>query len=154
MLNLENNEKLQQLLYDNQKQISSINKRAFALFIDELLLSIVLFIIISDSLFQANTPEEMILFVNSFVFEFMILKIAYYTFFIHKYGYTIGKMIMKIEVVDVNSLAIPTFKQAFFRGITRIISESAFYLGYLWGIFDPQRQTWHDKIAKTIVIDR
>jgi uncharacterized RDD family membrane protein YckC len=153
MFDLENR-KLQQLLYDNKKSLASTDKRALALFLDELFLSIVLFVILFDKLSNASTPEEMILFINSFVLEFMVLKFIYQTFFIYKYGYTLGKMLVKIEVVDVNSLAQPDLKQAIIRSFFRLFSEMIMYLGYLWGIFDPQKQTWHDKLAKTIVINR
>jgi uncharacterized RDD family membrane protein YckC len=27
-------------------------------------------------------------------------------------------------------------------------------LGYLWAGFDPRKQAWHDKMAKTVVVRR
>jgi uncharacterized RDD family membrane protein YckC len=27
-----------------------------------------------------------------------------------------------------------------------------FYLGYLWMLWDPQQQTWHDKLVGTTVV--
>jgi uncharacterized RDD family membrane protein YckC len=39
------------------------------------------------------------------------------------------------------------------RGIFRVISELFFYLGFLWGLLDPTTQAWHDKTAKTLVVN-
>ncbi len=44
------------------------------------------------------------------------------------------------------------------RAIVRIlvanISLVAFGLGYLWMLWDPKNQTWHDKAARTLVVKR
>ncbi|MEY4173609.1 MAG: hypothetical protein RI900_774, partial [Actinomycetota bacterium] len=33
------------------------------------------------------------------------------------------------------------------------ISTALFYLGYLWMLWDGEKQTWHDKVVGSIVID-
>jgi uncharacterized RDD family membrane protein YckC len=33
-----------------------------------------------------------------------------------------------------------------------VISSNILYLGFLWMLWDGDRQTWHDKIAGTVVI--
>jgi uncharacterized RDD family membrane protein YckC len=53
----------------------------------------------------------------------------------------------------VATLQNPNIESSINRAIFRIVSESFFYLGFLWGFFDPARQTLHDKTARTLVID-
>ena len=83
----------------------------------------------------------------------MAMKIFYQAFFVMKYGATLGKIAMKIRIVEVKTLQTPNVIVALNRSIVRIISEMFFYLGYIWGMMDPNRQTWHDKSARTLVID-
>jgi uncharacterized RDD family membrane protein YckC len=60
---------------------------------------------------------------------------------------------MKIRVIDIQNLSNPNVLVALNRAIFRIISEMLFYLGFLWGMMDPNRQTWHDKTARTLVVN-
>jgi len=60
---------------------------------------------------------------------------------------------MKCYFLYIRTSDNPNFAVSLNRAIFRIISEMIFYLGFLWGMFDPARQTWHDKTAKTLVID-
>lgn len=133
--------------------LAPIKKRAVAALIDELLLSFILMFVLWDTLSQAQTLEEMIMFTNAFVLEFMAIKIIYQALFTWQYGATIGKIMMKIRIIELSTLGTPSLAVAFNRAIFRIISEMIFYLGYLWGMLDPLRQTWHDKTARTVVID-
>ena len=70
-----------------------------------------------------------------------------------QYGATVGKIIMKIRVIEIKTLNNPSVISALNRGVFRVISEMLFYLGFLWGMLDPSRQTWHDKTAKTLVVN-
>jgi len=66
-------------------------------------------------------------------------------------GQTLGKKALSIRVVDFNTGGAIGGGRGFLRYIGRIPS-SIFYLGYLWMLWDPQKQTWHDKIAGTVVV--
>jgi len=133
--------------------LASNKKRAMAFFIDDMLLSLLLIIALWSSFSKAVTVEEMINITNNFILEYMMMKIIYQAFFVMKYGASIGKIIMKIRVVEVDTLQTPNVISALNRAIFRVISEMMFYLGFLWGLLNPQRQTWHDKTARTLVID-
>lgn len=146
-------EEIVEQLEREQLYLAPIKKRAFATLIDEVLLSFLLLVVLWDSFNQTETLEDMIMLTNAFVFEFMAIKIVYQAFFIWNYGATLGKILLKIRVIEVSTLDTPTFTAALNRAIFRIISEMVFYLGYLWGTLDPVRQTWHDKTARTVVID-
>ena len=147
------NEEIENLLSREHLTLAARWKRAVAFFIDEMLLSSLLIIAMSDSFSNAKTIEDIIVLTNSYIMEYIVMKIVYQTFFIMQYGATLGKLAMKIRVIDINMLANPSFSVALNRAIFRIISEMIFYLGFLWGMLDPARQTWHDKTARTLVID-
>ena len=38
------------------------------------------------------------------------------------------------------------------RGLTGIFSLVVAGLGFLWMLWDPERQTWHDRVAGTYVV--
>lgn len=124
-----------------------------AFFIDEMLLSFLLIVALWESFASASNTEEIINITNSFVLEYMALKIVYQAFFVLQYGASIGKIIMKIRVIEIKTLQSPNVVVSLNRAIFRVISEMLFYLGFLWGMMDPSRQTWHDKTAKTLVIN-
>lgn len=147
------NEEIENILHREGLSLAEIKKRLLAFFIDEMLLSFLLILALGDTFTQAKTVEEMIAVTNAFVLEYMLMKIVYQTFFVMQYGATLGKLAMKIRVVEIHTLANPRFSVALNRAIFRIISEMLFYLGFLWGMMDPARQSWHDKTAKTLVIN-
>ena len=147
------NEEIQDMLYRQDMTLAPIKKRSMAFFIDEMLLSFLLIVALSDSFFEAKTVEEMIILTNTFVLEYMAMKVFYQAFFIMQYGATLGKIAMKIRVVEIKTLQTPNVVVSLNRAIVRVVSEMLFYLGFIWGMMDPARQTWHDKSAKTLVID-
>jgi len=146
-------EDIENILQREQIELASTQKRATAFFIDELLLSLILFIVLYDGFVQATTIEEMIALTNAFVLEYMAMKIIYQTFFVMQYGATLGKIAMKIAVIEIRTLTTPSFLCAFNRAIFRIVSESLLYLGFLWAFMDPVKQGWHDKTARTLVVN-
>ena len=147
------NEAIENLLNREGLTLASIQKRAFAFFIDEMLLSFLLIIAMFDSFANAKNMEDVILLTNSYIMQYIMMKIVYQTFFVMQYGATLGKLAVKIRVIEIATLSNPTFLASFNRAVFRIISEMLFYLGFLWGVMDPARQTWHDKTAKTLVVD-
>ena len=147
------NEQIQDMLHRENMLLASIKKRSMAFFIDEMLLSFLLIIALGDSFFEAETVEEMIILTNTFILEYMAMKIFYQAFFVMQYGATLGKIAMKIRVIDINTLQTPNVVVSLNRAVVRVFSELLFYLGFLWGTMDPSRQAWHDKSAKTLVID-
>jgi uncharacterized RDD family membrane protein YckC len=146
-------EEIQNILHREGIVLAANKKRAMAFFIDEMLLSVVLVLALWDSFSSAETMQQMIEITNTFVLEYMIMKIVYQAFFVMQYGASIGKIVMKIRVIEINTLQNPNVISALNRGIFRVISELFFYLGFLWGLLNPERQAWHDKTAKTLVVD-
>jgi uncharacterized RDD family membrane protein YckC len=82
----------------------------------------------------------------------LIVGIAYYTYFEgSEDGQTIGKRACGISVQSVDGGSIG-HTRAFLRYIGRIVSTIPLLLGYFWMLWDPNKQTWHDKIANSIVV--
>lgn len=67
-------------------------------------------------------------------------------------GQTLGKSAMGIRVVDIDTGGPIGYGRGFVRYVGRIVSAAAFYLGYLWMLWDPEKQTWHDKFARDLVV--
>jgi uncharacterized RDD family membrane protein YckC len=146
-------EQLDTLLEREGIRLASLRQRAAAFGIDELLLSVLMMVILWDTMAKAETLEAMILVTNSFLLEFMAIKIAYHTFFTMQYGASLGKIVMKIRVIELSTLSNPGFLCAFNRSVFRVVSEILFYLGFAWALLDPYRRSWHDRTARTLVVD-
>ncbi|HIC44987.1 MAG TPA: RDD family protein [Sulfurimonas sp.] len=147
------NEEIEELLDREELILASKQKRSIAFMIDEIVLSILSMFILWDKMANLETYEEILLGLQPYIFYTFALKIIYHTFFLMYYGATPGKMVMKIQVIELSGLSHLSFFQALNRAVVRVISEVVFYAGFLWGLLDPTSQTWHDKTARTIVVD-
>jgi uncharacterized RDD family membrane protein YckC len=67
-------------------------------------------------------------------------------------GQTVGKRVMGIRVADIDGGGQIGTSRALVRAIGRYVSAVACMLGYLWMLWDGERQTWHDKLADSIVV--
>ena len=82
-----------------------------------------------------------------------IISIGYYSYFEGgPAGQTVGKLAMGIRVIRFDNGGPLGWGTAIIRNLARIISGLVCYLGYLWMLWDPEKQTWHDKIAGTVVV--
>jgi uncharacterized RDD family membrane protein YckC len=115
--------------------------RFAAVLIDGIILTIVfipLRIVLGASLYNVVAP---------------LLGIAYYTVLEGgPRGQTVGKMAVGIRVLDLARGGSIGYLRAFIRDIGRIVSFIALLLGYLWMLWDPEKQTWHDKFAGSVVV--
>lgn len=69
-----------------------------------------------------------------------------------RYAATPGKMLLGLKVLDEKTGQKIGFSQALTRYLGYFVSALALGLGYLWIVFDPKKQGWHDKLAKTVVV--
>lgn len=65
---------------------------------------------------------------------------------------TPGKMALSLRIVDANTRAPLSRVQAIVRYLGYYVSMLGLMLGFLWIAFDPRKQGWHDKLARTVVI--
>jgi uncharacterized RDD family membrane protein YckC len=82
----------------------------------------------------------------------LVLGIAYFSILEGSTGQTIGGRAASVRVVDANTGALIGIPRAIGRNVARILSGLVFGLGYLWMLWDPRKQTWHDKIAGSVVV--
>lgn len=133
--------------------LAPFKKRALAYAIDELLLSMLFLIIYWDMFEGVKSYEETVMMTSNLLVQILALKVVYQAFFTWYYGASIGKIVMKIICVDIDLLDRPNFKISIIRALMRVVSENIFFLGCIWALSNPLLQTWHDKFAKTVVID-
>lgn len=67
-------------------------------------------------------------------------------------GQTVGKRALGIRVYDFRGGGPIGVGRALIRYISRILSTLPCFLGYFWMIWDGEKQTWHDKLANTVVV--
>jgi uncharacterized RDD family membrane protein YckC len=79
---------------------------------------------------------------------------AYFTYFHGSTGQTPGNAALGIRVVDVRDRpGRPIgYNRATLRWLVSIVSGLALTIGYLWMLWDPQKQTWHDKAAASLPV--
>ncbi len=135
-------------------ELASQKKRMQAFVIDDILVSIVTMFILWDKITVSNGElMDILMIMNGAFVQVLFLKLIYQTFFVWYYGATIGKFIVKIRIIKENDFGPVDFVSAFMRSISRILSESVFYLGFFLSYYTEGRQTLHDKLAKTLVVN-
>ncbi len=144
------------------KNYASFGRRLVAVLIDGFILSMVSFFI--TRFFPGANPyvygqrglvPASTFMGTSLVGTLLSLLIGwgYYVYFIGSKGQTVGKMAMGIKVVNMGGKGHPDYMHAFLREVVgKFISGLLFALGYLWMLWDGKKQTWHDKIAGTVVV--
>jgi uncharacterized RDD family membrane protein YckC len=86
----------------------------------------------------------------------LLADVAYFAYFWSSRGQSIGMMPFGFKVRDIATGQYPTMGKAALRGFIWCV-EVGFTIciigaiGWLWQLWDPQRQAIHDKIAGTIV---
>lgn len=147
------NEELIEKFESENITLAPLQKRGLAYLIDEILVSVLFALIYLDQIPENITTEELINTINSLFGYVVVLKVIYQTFFVWMYGATLGKIAMKIRVIATADLENPSLILSLSRAAFRIISESVFYLGFIWAYLNPKRETWHDRVANTLVIN-
>ena len=86
----------------------------------------------------------------------LIVDVAYFAYFWSSRGQSIGMMPFGFKVRDMATGQFPTLGKAALRGFIWTL-EVGFTIciigaiGWLWQLWDPQKQAIHDKVAGTIV---
>ncbi len=83
----------------------------------------------------------------------LLILLSYVGLFTALGGRTLGMDHQHLEVVNFHGTPI-TPKDAGLRVFGCLVSLGCFGLGFLWAVFDPERLTWHDKISKTLIIEK
>ena len=68
-------------------------------------------------------------------------------------GQTVGKRALGIRVFDFRGGPGPIgYPRALLRQVVKYISGAVILIGYLWMLWDREKQTWHDKAAGSVVV--
>jgi uncharacterized RDD family membrane protein YckC len=97
---------------------------------------------------KSNSDVEYAVF---FIFQMLLPLIFIYYFWTLK-GASIGMLIFKVRIVDVNTLAKPSNKKLLIRLLGAILSHFTFLLSFMHVVFDSRKQTWHDKLSNTTLV--
>jgi uncharacterized RDD family membrane protein YckC len=141
-----------------------MKKRISAFVIDDIVISLFFMIIFYDQIMgllstaeaggeiSQATMELMSTFLSENIIIVLAIKVIYHTVLVWQNGMTIGKYMLKIKVISLDTEQRPTFQQAFLRASVRLISDTFFYLGYIMAFFTPMKQTLHDKLSRCVVV--
>ena len=83
----------------------------------------------------------------------LLIFLSYIGTFTALGGRTLGMDHEHLEVVTYQGTAI-TQREARLRSFGYLVSLGCFGLGFLWALFDPEHLTWHDKISRTLVVQK
>lgn len=81
-----------------------------------------------------------------------ILMAAFCVFCWVKFAGTPGKRLLRLKVLDERTGENVTVGQGVIRYIGYFPAILVLFIGLIWVAFDPKKQGWHDKMAKTVVV--
>jgi uncharacterized RDD family membrane protein YckC len=82
---------------------------------------------------------------------FWFLLLVYHIGFWAWKGTTLGGIVLNLKVTRTDGADL-RFQDALIRGLSGIFSIASLGIGFFWMLQDPEGQTWHDKIAGTLVV--
>lgn len=132
-----------------QTKIYASFKQKFLAFVIDTLIFILpsMILIFNTNIFKAND------LVDSLEIIIQILVYGYNILLVWKFGATIGKMVMKIKVIDEKTQKPPGLFKSILREIPgKWLSSVLIYMGYFSMLWSDKKQTWHDKITGTVVV--
>lgn len=147
--------------YSNKIKPADFGSRFLAICIDAFIISIISGMVLVNSidsllgtgllLWKVN-DRTMLFGLLFYVIGFPVVIILYQSFFeASKFQGTLGKRVMKIKVIDYRG-GRASFFSCFIRNLSKIIS-SVLMIGYLVALFTENKQTLHDIISNTYVVE-
>jgi uncharacterized RDD family membrane protein YckC len=124
---------------------AGLGSRFVALLIDGIIVSVIGGIIGLIFGSSPGEPNGVVSVIN------LVIGAAYYIYFIGSSGLTLGGRVLGCKVVDYNGQQ-PSYGTAAIRWLMSIVSAAVLFIGYIWAFFDKNKQTWHDKVARTYVV--
>ncbi|MBI1257224.1 MAG: RDD family protein [Chloroflexi bacterium] len=120
-------------------ELADLGTRLIALIIDGVILGL-----ITGLLFAGAR--------NAGGFLGFVIGVLYQWYFLtQQNGQTPGKRVMGIRVIKVNGAPLQA-ADVIVRYIGYYINSIVFGLGWIWALFDKDKQGWHDKLAGTYVV--
>lgn len=133
---------------------ASLIRRLMAIVYDLFLLVAVLFIATALAMVfnqgKAIEPGQPIY--PFYIIYLLIISFFFYGWFWTHGGQTLGMKTWKMKLQQSSGQPI-TWSLALIRYFTALLSWSLAGLGFLWSLFHPRRQTWHDIASNAVIID-
>lgn len=128
--------------------LATIGSRIGAMLIDLTLTAVVLFFAVGILQGVADLHREQLLI------AFILVNVVAVAFYGWRVGLdrTVGQHVCGIRIVDKSTQAPIGTARALGRIVVRPVSLMFSGLGFLWAIWDADRQTWHDKIVDSVVV--
>jgi len=134
-------------------ELASNQKRMLAFVVDDFVVTFLVILILWNQITTTSgNVEEILIIMNNALMDIIVLKFLYQTFFLYQYGATLGKIVAKTKVIDYNHFGKISLGASAIRSFGRLGSEMFFYAGFFMSYFNDGKQTFHDKIAKTLVV--
>lgn len=148
-----------------ERRLASVGRRWLAIIIDGLIVAVMTLLLagaggaffaietalLSDDAAQISAAIAQ--FQNDVLRVNLLVSALYNVAFMRLFnGQTLGKIILKLRVVKKNGRRI-SILDAIMRNVFGYTISGMFLLGYFWALLDREKQTWHDKLAGTVVVD-
>lgn len=140
----------------SDEHLAGFWRRFAALLIDILLLALIAVLLPIPGYGMALFDSEQTDSINGpvdFLISYVLPAIATVWFWL-RYQATPGKLALRAYVVDATTGSPITMWQALIRYVGYFVSLLPLGLGYIWVVFDERKQSWHDKMANTLVVVR
>lgn len=120
--------------------------RFAAFIIDAIVISVVIVVLDAIGAIDIGEPSA-----TDQVLE-AVISFGYYILLTAAFGATLGKMALGMRVVEESGQKAGFFRVLIRETIGKVVSAIVLFLGYIWILFDGNRQGWHDKIGGTFVV--
>ena len=147
--------------FPTEDNLASFWTRLLAYFIDYIITSIAFSFFVPTSIFvvykrllnNTYTLDDISIY-SQFLFATFIVVVIYNAICeASPMQGSIGKRLCSILVVDADGRRL-SFIKAFFRNLGKFVSGMVVGIGYLNILWDEHHQAWHDKFAKTYVLNK
>lgn len=82
----------------------------------------------------------------------LLILTGFYAYFWTRFGQSLGMKTWRIQVVDAQTLQIPSLSQALKRSACAWLSLLFFGAGYWLSLIHPQKRLLHDLVSKTRLV--
>ena len=106
---------------------------------------------VGDGFCEVPTGSTMAIYLGLSLIA-LIAGIVYFAKLEGGSGQTLGKRALGIKVVDARTGGSIGTGRGVGRWFARIPSALVCFLGYFWMLWDPEKQTWHDKMTTSYVV--
>lgn len=133
--------------------LASVWFRFFAYIVDGMIVASIVFLAAKPILFLLGLSDSTIYWLSVYMVSSVIVGLTYYTWMTKVWGQTLGKMIFNLRVIRKDGKPLDWLTVVFREVIGKFISKLyGLHLGYIWSMFHPKKQAWHDQIGDTLVV--